>query len=206
MTYILSRRRGRHARPRAGHWWGRLVLLAAGMFVVVFVVRTTVADVFYVPSASMEPTLHGCPGCTDDRILVNRLAYEFSGPQRGDVVVFRGTGDWLPPGGGDRTLVKRVIAVAGDTVVCCDPAGRVQLNGQAVTEPYLGSDDHRPFGPVTVTPGHLWVMGDNRSQSADSRDHGLITTDVVIGRAVARVWPLTRWAALPRIPALPAGH
>ena len=198
MTRHLSRRRGRHAATHARRPWLRLLIALVLTATATAVVRAEVASVFYVPSASMEPTLHGCPGCADDRILVNRLSYAFSTPARGDIVVFTGTGDWAAVGQHERTLVKRVVAVAGDTVVCCDAEGRVVVNDEPVTEPYVVHNTApRAFDPVRVPAGHLWVLGDNRDDSADSRDHGLVAVDDVVGKAVARVWPPSRLGALP---------
>ncbi|SCX37418.1 signal peptidase I [Klenkia marina] len=89
----------------------------------------------------------------------------------------------------DEDFVERVIATGGQTVQCCDDQGRVLVDGQPLDEPYLFEDDARPFGPVTLADGQLWVMGDHRSNSADSRDHGPISVDDVIGKASLIVWP-----------------
>ncbi|WP_424211555.1 signal peptidase I [Streptomyces sp. BI20] len=181
-----------------------------------------VARPFLIPSRSMEPTL-----AVGDRVLVNRLAYAFGEePKRGDVVVFDGTGSFVresaadagfgallrrvaaaaglvePP---DTDFVKRVIGVGGDSVVCCDAVGRLQVNGTSIGEPYLRAGDAPSRVPFrTLVPeGRLWVMGDHRAQSRDSRDHlgdpggGTVPVEKVIGRAAWVVWPAGRWGGLP---------
>lgn len=166
-------------------------------------------DVYYIPSASMEPLF-----LVGDRILVSRVA----GPvRRGDVVVFDGRGSFAPLHsdpwgdvrqwvglGGDSTYVKRVIGVPGDRVVCC-AADKVTVNGHALGEPYLfpGDSPSTQRFDVTVPAGRLWLMGDHRSVSADSRSllgapgGGMVRADKVIGKPVQILWPLERLAALP---------
>jgi signal peptidase I len=182
------------------------------------VVRGLFVQSFFVPSGSMEPTIE--PG---DRILVNKLV---SGDdlRRGDVVVFDGTdtfgvaerdphqdqgllGRTLGRGAslvgidlGEQDFVKRVVGLPGDHVVCCDPGGRVTVNGTAVDERYLFPGDEPSDAPfdVTVPAGRLWVLGDHRSDSADSRAHlgdpggGTVGVEDVLGRAAATYWPLSR--------------
>jgi signal peptidase I len=177
----------------------------------------------------MEQTLHGCPGCTGDRVLVNKVPYWFGEPEPGDVVVFKGPDTWTPevtvtepsnwatgallwlgrtvgvapPSEDD--FVKRVIATGGQTVQCCDPQGRVTVDGRPLDEPYIFENSpigDRTFAPVTVPEGRLWVMGDHRSASADSKAHigdkytGTIAVDDVIGKAAVIVWPLNRFRVL----------
>ncbi|WP_336026550.1 signal peptidase I [Geodermatophilus sp. FMUSA9-8] len=194
--------------------------------VLALLVKTFLAQAFFIPSGSMEQTLHGCPGCTGDRVLVLKPSYWFTDPQPGDVVVFTGPDTWAPevqvaePSNGflaaltwvgrqvgvappaEDDFVKRVIAVAGQTVACCDPLGRVTVNGQPLEEPYIHEPEpleSRPFGPVTVPEGRLFVMGDHRSASADSTAHigdqygGTIAVDDVIGKVTLIVWPLGRF-------------
>jgi signal peptidase I len=194
------------------------------------VVQGFVVRIFQVPSESMETTLIGCQGCTDDRVAVDRLGYRFHDPAPGDVVVFRGPAAWIDSGDSsasqqrpqgvvrflqdlptyaalaspeEKDFVKRVVAVGGQTVACCD-RGRVTVDGRPLTEPYLHlavgtPPEQEAFAPVTLSPGQLWVMGDNRNNSADSRDHGAIATGDVIGRVRAIVLPTTRWSTVPSL-------
>jgi signal peptidase I len=183
-------------------------------------IKTFLLQAFVIPSESMEDTL-----LVHDRVLVNKLADKADEIHRGDVVVFRDPGGWLPAPQGDsggvraairramvfvgvapsasaRDLVKRVIGVGGDTVACCDSQKRITVNGVPLDEPYLFPADRATPSKVTfnvqVPQGRLWVMGDHRSESADSRFHlgdpggGLVPVSDVVGRAFARVWPLGR--------------
>jgi signal peptidase I len=202
-------------RTRRGPSW---LLLGAVALLVMMLVRGFLVQSFYVPSGSMEPTIE--PG---DRILVNKLASGES-VHRGDIVVFDGTttfaaADRTPAksnglighvvGGaatlvgvdlGEQDFVKRVMGLPGDHIVCCDAQGRLTINGQPADEPYLypGDKASELTFDIVVPPGRLWVMGDHRSDSADSRAHlgdpggGTVSVDDVIGRAFARYWPLTR--------------
>ncbi|WP_254125330.1 signal peptidase I [Amycolatopsis sp. CA-230715] len=185
------------------HRWRRPAFLVVLTLTLILGVQTFVAQAFVIPSGSMERTLHGCPGCVDDRVLVDKLVYRFQSPQPGDVIVFHAPDDgWkenLPPG--EDALIKRVVAVGGQTVRCCD-AGRVVVDGQPLDEPYLlagAGQDRHSFGPVTVPEGYLWVMGDNRDDSADSRYHqygpgkGAVPVEEVVGKARLVIWPPGRW-------------
>jgi len=227
-----------------------LAILAAIAVVLYYVMLTFVARPYLIPSESMEPTLHGCAGCVGDRIMVDKLTYRFGSPQPGDVIVFKGPPTWnygyksirshnlalrwlqnalsfigfVPPDEND--LVKRVIAIGGQTVQCRADTG-LTVNGKPLKEPYLdpatmmadpsvypclGSE----FGPVSVPQGRLWVMGDNRTHSADSRAHctsipadalkgilctgdpnsGTVPVGNVIGKARFIVWPPSRWGGV----------
>jgi signal peptidase I len=220
------RRAPRHrlSKRKKGSFWRELPILVLTALLLTFLIQTFVARVYVIPSASMEPTLHGCPGCTDDRVLVDKLIYRFRSPRPGEVVVFRGPASWgsefssrrsgnvllrglqqagaliglAPPD--ERDFVKRVIAVGGQTVQCCDQQNRVMVDGRPLSEPYaffLGHEPQEEFGPVTVPQGQLWVMGDNRDNSADSRRHGPVPVRNVIGKARLIVLPLSRWRVIP---------
>ncbi|MDH6284565.1 signal peptidase I [Prescottella agglutinans] len=199
-----------------------------------FLLQTFLARVYLIPSESMEPTLHGCTGCTGDRIVVDKVSYRFGDPQPGDVVVFKGPPWWsegyqskrssnfiihgaqnlgslvglIPPDEND--LVKRVIAVGGQTVQCQPEDPAVMVDGKPLSEPYIdrsmpGNDSAcqgRFFGPVTVPEGNVWVMGDNRANSKDSRFHldddlhGTIPVSDIIGKVRLIVLPPSRWGAV----------
>jgi len=204
--------------------WLELASLLAIALVLAIVVKAFFVQAFYIPSASMHNTL-----VENDRILVEKVSYWGGGsPHRGDIVVFSDPGGWLgpaesrPPGnaltrvletvglyptGGH--LVKRVIGVGGDEVRCCDAAGRITVNGVPLHERSYLPPGEKPSlirFDVKVSKGYVWVQGDNRSDSADSRVHlgdpggGQVPVDDVVGRAFAVVWPLSH-AKLLRRPA-----
>ncbi|WP_407699326.1 signal peptidase I [Streptomyces alkaliphilus] len=201
---------------------GRRRALLMGVPLVVFLlIGSYVAQPFVIPSRSMQTTLE-----VGDRVLVNKLAYRFGGEvRRGDVVVFDGTGIFSgegdpvgPPMRTVRTLassvgigrapahdyVKRVIGVGGDRVRCCDERGRLEINDAPLEEPWLhpGNTASEVEFDIRVPEGRLWVMGDHRSDSVDSRDllgrpgGGTVPEDRVIGRAEVIVWPLDRHASV----------
>ena len=190
-------------------FWKELAILVTVAIVVSIVVRTFLIQTFYIPSGSMEHTLN-----VNDRVLVNKIVYEFRDPHRGEIVVFEAPQAWreFSP---EKDYIKRVIGTAGDHVVCCDGSGRITVNGFALNEPYLYRDEagnvdapSRDQFDITVPEGRLWVMGDHRSASADSRQHYVRTGDVqiatipvdaVVGRAFVLFWPLGRftWLSVP---------
>ena len=159
-----------------------VIILVIAFALVFGFVRPVVAEPFRVPSGSMEPTLHGCKGCTNDRVLANKLAYDLSDVERGDIVVFESPVDGT-------VLIKRAVGIPGDTLEIRD--GTLYLNGELQDEPYLNPDAgySPPFGPVTVPEGHFFAMGDNRTNSTDSRSYGPVPGGNLIGEAEVRFWP-----------------
>jgi signal peptidase I len=204
------------------HFGRDLAIIVVAALVLTILLKAFVVQVFSIPSGSMENTL--LPG---DRILVNKLVYQFRPIERGDIVVFSGTGSWDPttpapsnpivrflddakslvgvaaPG---TDYVKRVIGVPGDHVVCCNAQGQVTVDGVALSESsylYPGAAPSQIRFNITVPPGRLWVMGDNRADSDDSRYRtgdpggGTIPESAVVGRAFLIMWPLSRFGDLP---------
>jgi signal peptidase I len=171
----LPRRRGGSVRKALLE----LPVILLVSFVLVFgFVRPVIAAPFYVGSESMVPTLR-----VWDRILINKLAYDFAGPERGDIALFES------PAGGEDPLIKRVVGLAGETIELRN--GRLFVNGESRDEPYLRG--RRPsralYGPVRVPEGHVFVMGDNRANSFDSRFFGPVSKNNLIGEALFRFWP-----------------
>ena len=167
-------------------------MLLATTVGLVLLLRTYVVASFYIPSASMETTLHGCDGCEPDRVMVDKLSYRLVAPGRTDVVVFD-----RPPQVPvtDKELIKRIIGLPGDTVSARNRT--VFVNGKPLREPYVdsvchGTDD---FPQITVPAGRYFMMGDNRCDSEDSRVFGTIPRSAFVGRAFAVVWPVRhlRW-------------
>jgi signal peptidase I len=201
----------RHARKGTSRssFWKELPILLGAAIVVALLVRTFVLQTFYVPSESMEHTLN-----INDRVLVNKLVYDFRSPARGEVIVFTSPLDWRTAEN-EKDFVKRVIGVPGDHVTCC-VNGHLTINGVQLNEPYLDTDNggNVPASPstfnITVPQGRLWVMGDNRVESADSAYHwthngqniteSTIPISSVIGRAFVLFWPLGRatWLSVPK--------
>ena len=228
-----ARRWRSSGKQKKGSFWRELPILIVTALVLTVLIQAFLARVYVIPSQSMEQTLHGCTGCNNDRVLVDKISYRFTDPEPGDVVVFRGPQAWVQNefhvqettnpiaqffqgaasliGFGtpdEKDFVKRVIATEGQTVECCDTQNRVTVDGKPLNEPYLywepgRGNEQQDFEPVTVPPGHLWVMGDNRNDSADSRvqggggTNGAVPVDNVIGKAQVIVLPPTRWQGIP---------
>ena len=231
---VIGARAADGTRPTAGArnqrpFWREIPLLVVAAIVLAVIIKTFLFQAFSIPSQSMQNTLQ--PG---DRVLVDKLTPWFGGtPQRGQVIVFKDPGGWLAgearperttnlvvrdtqsvlsvlglmPAAGDQDLIKRVIAVGGDTVVC-KAGAPVSVNGVTLDESYIypgatPCNDY-PAGTVTVPKGDLWVMGDHRNDSADSRYQrqqdnggGFVPLKDVIGRAFMVAWPISHWKGLP---------
>jgi len=222
-------RKSRGGKRRRPTFWKELPILVVVALVLTFLIQTFIAKVYVIPSGSMETTLHGCTGCQNDRVLVDKMTYRFSDPEPGDVVVFRGPDGWTseftadPPSNvvvralqglgsliglappDEKDFIKRVIAVGGQTVQCCDSRNRVLVDGKPLDEPYIyflpeaGTARQDAFGPITVPAGTLWMMGDSRNNSADSRvpGHGPVPISNVIGHARFIVLPFARIGSIP---------
>ncbi|MET0297555.1 MAG: signal peptidase I [Microbacterium sp.] len=224
-----SRTTGNTAAGKRRGWLGFLrdvVVIILVAVLVSFLVKTFVIRSFYIPSQSMEDTL-----MVDDRIFVDELTPRFGGYSHGDIVVFRDPGGWLPPStqparppfieaidsvlsfvgltapDSDDHLVKRIIGMPGDHVVCCNTLGQIEINGVAVDETsYTKLPDGSPASAdpfdVTVPDDSLWVLGDNRNRSKDSRyntdqpGHGFVPLENVVGRAFVITWPFDRFGLL----------
>ena len=204
-------------RPKKGSLLRELPIIIVSALVVSIIVKTFFIHFFYIPSGSMENTLQ-----VGDRIAVNKLGSFFGEAKRGEVVVFRDPAGWLGtpsesndskivqtiksglvtvgvlPDPAKQYLIKRIIGVGGDTVTCCDKKGYLTVNGVSVSEPYIFTGD-KPSDTdfkVTVPKGFVWVMGDHRGASADSRFHtddihkGMVPLSSIVGRATVVVWPL----------------
>ena len=194
---------------RSGSFWRELPILLGVAILVAVLVRAFVLQTFYIPSPSMEHTLN-----VWDRVLVNKLVYDFREPRRGEIVVFKAPTDWQSGNEGE-DFIKRIIGVSGDHVVCCDDQERLMINGHSLDEPYIYTDTDGTQDPaadrkfdIVVPKDRLWVMGDHRSASGDSLEHFEETKDIqeatiteksVVGRAFTVFWPVNRakWLSVP---------
>ena len=203
--------------PKRGSLFREVPIIVISALVVSILVKTFLIHFFFIPSGSMENTLK-----IGDRIAVNKLANFFTDIKRGEVVVFKDPANWLGQAPGEtgskpvvaiknalvtvgilpdpakQYLIKRVVGVGGDTVICCDAKGRLTVNGTPINEPYIfiGNKPSDSTFKVIVPKGFIWVMGDHRGASADSRFHtddihkGMVPLPDVVGRAFVTVWPL----------------
>jgi signal peptidase I len=212
-------------RPKQRSFWKELPILIVIALVLALLIKTFLVQAFSIPSDSMQNTLQ-----QGDRVLVDKLTPWFgSKPERGEVVVFHDPDNWLAgepapnpnavqkvlswiglmPSAEEKDLIKRVIGVGGDTVQC-KGTGPLTVNGKALNEPYVypgntpcTQDDLGGQFKVKVPKGYIWVMGDHRQNSRDSRynqsdkNHGMVPVDKVVGRAIVKAWPITRWGTLP---------
>jgi len=217
----------RRARKRRRRRSALVELLVLGVIAVVLalIIKTYAIQAFFIPSASMENTLD-----IGDRVLINKLVYDFRGIHRGDIIVFDGRGSWDPDTPSSSNIfsrlgsdlegivgishdssiyIKRVIGLPGDHVVCCNAKGQITVNGVPLSEQsylYPGNQPSAQPFKITVPSGRLWVMGDHRAVSYDSRGHlgdpggGTIPESSVLGRAFIIIWPPSRWGIL-NIPA-----
>lgn len=206
---LRSDAQGRGERSDAARsFWRELPVLIVVALVVAVLIKTFLVQAFFIPSASMRDTL-----LEGDRVMVNKLAYRFGEPERTDVIVFdspleddngggnivqaifRNIGESLGISTPDSALIKRVIATEGETLEIVD--NTVFIDGVGIDEPYLTQRVRMgDFGPITVPENHVFVMGDNRNQSEDSRRFGTVEESSIIGRAFIKVWPPSRWGGL----------
>ncbi len=168
------------------------VLETIVLAVVFFLGINLVSARILVDGASMEPTL-----VTGERVIVNRLSYKFSTPQRGDIIVFH------PPPNPSEEYIKRVIGLSGDAVQVKN--GSVYVNGQLLQESYIDVKTNYA-GTWQVPEGQLFVLGDNRNNSSDSHDWGFVPMDYVVGKAILVYWPPTDWGLLEHVPIANAAH
>ena len=215
--------------PRKGSLLREIPILVIVSLLISIIIKAFLIQAFYIPSGSMQTTLE-----INDRVIVNKLGNFFTDVKRGDVVVFRDPGGWLPPPFQEQRsaplqalrnglvfvglapdpakqhLIKRVIGVGGDRIVCCDQTGALVINGKAVKEKYIyeGNKPSEMTFDVTVPKGYIWAMGDHRAASEDSRYHqedatkGMVPLNKVVGRAFLIIWPVRHLSLLPRPEAL----
>ncbi|NLG23456.1 MAG: signal peptidase I [Actinomycetales bacterium] len=219
-TTVRARRSTKQRHPVV-HFVREVLLIGVTALVISFLIKTFLVQAFWIPSGSMESTL-----VYGDRVLVSKIQAGPMSVERGDIIVFEDPGGWLPhapasdrgpimealltvakfvgvaPEGESNHLIKRVIGVGGDHIVCCDDQGRITVNDEPLDETYLFAGDEPSLEnfDIVVPEDHYWMMGDHRSYSRDSRAHdngtgttGSIPADRVVGQAFALVWPLDRF-------------
>ncbi len=215
-------------------WWAEALIMFLAVIFLSGCLQTFVGRIYVIPSGSMEPTLHGCTNCVNDKIFVNKITPHFHSPEQGDIIVFKGPPSWnvgyVEPRSKNKliavtqdvgtffgvvvpkenTLVKRVAAVGGQTIRCLPEDPGVMVDGQVINDSFILDPPQRTvapelkncggkfFGPITVPRGHVFVMGDNRTNSADSRFHtedslyGTIPEKNIIGYPQLIVYPFNR--------------
>ena len=215
--------------PKKGSLLKELPFLVVVALITSLLIKTFLVQFFYIPSGSMENTLQ-----VQDRVAVNKVPFVSKSIGRGDVVVFRDPDNWLPemidygtnkyiataksalvaigvlPNPAKQYLVKRVVGVAGDRIICCTKDDKLSINGVEVDEPYIfaGNKPSDMTFDVTVPEGKIWVMGDHRGASADSRYHqedinkGFVPVSKVTGRVVAVIWPFKNITYVPKVDVL----
>lgn len=224
------------SEKKSAPWYIEIPVVILVTLLAIFLIQTFVGRVYMIPSQSMEPTLHGCEGCTGDRIFVDKVSYRFSDPEPGDVVVFKGTDSWnsgfisqrstndvvrtlqnlgsyvglVAPDEND--LVKRIVATGGQTVSCQAGDSAVMVDGSPIDQSYTMQPSAYPvnpmtgseacggdyFGPIQVPEGNYFMMGDNRTNSLDSRAHvgdqyqGTIPRENIRGKVQVIIFPFNR--------------
>jgi len=163
----------------------REVIITLVLTAVVFLIAQNTVQTYIVEGSSMEPDIHD-----SSRLLVNKVGYKITDPQRGDVIIFQ-----PPPNPNSKPYIKRVIGVAGDTIEV--KAGVVYLNGEVLVEPYIMEKPAYAMSKVTVPEGNYFVLGDNRNDSSDSHVWGFVPEKYIIGKALLFIWPPGEWGLPP---------
>jgi signal peptidase I len=179
----LTHNKGLHKKRKALRWLREVLETILPAVLIAFLINLFLAQATRVHGQSMEPTLH-----SEQRLVVEKISYRFHGPRRGDIIVLKS------PQQNSELLIKRVIGLPGETVEIRQ--GRVYVNGQEVNEPYLERPTGGNWGPIIVPPLHVFVLGDNRGFSNDSRAFGMVPIDNIVGRAWVSYWPLDEVGAV----------
>lgn len=195
MTRLQDQQPERQPLQKVENPWVEALKTIALSGILAFGIRSFVAEARYIPSGSMLPTLQ-----INDRLIIDKISYDFRNPKRGDIVVFSPT-DTLKKQNFKDAFIKRVIGLPGETVEVKD--GLVYVNGQPIQEKYVEDQPNYRFGPVTVPPNEYLVLGDNRNNSYDSHYWGSVPRQNIIGRAVVRFWPINRVGEIYPIPQYP---